>query len=138
MILEDPAADELAVVAPTHLFLLVERDQRALHLRQTVERNTGEIVVLEMVVRVQECKVPEPVPAHERAPLSRIGWIDVVVLAQAIQREGNRKNEEDRDDARPQRRVEAEEVPEQCQRAEVCGERELPFDRDPALQLDWI
>src|SRR5215203_2651538 len=101
VVFEDPATDELAVSAPPHLLLLVKGHQCALYLRQAIERHSWEVVMLEMVVGVQEGKIPEPVPAHERSPLRRIGGIDIVVLPQTIQRERDGENEEHRDDARP-------------------------------------
>ena len=78
----------------------VERQQRALERRQPIERHAREVVVLEMIVGVEEREVPEPVAAHQRAPLRRVGGIDVVVLAEPVQRERDRKDEEDGDDAR--------------------------------------
>ena len=51
-----------------------------------------------MIVRVEEREVPEPVAAHQRAPLRGIGGIDVVVLTEPVQRERDREDEEDRDD----------------------------------------
>ena len=69
-------------------------------------------MMLEVEVRIQEREVPEPVPAHQRAPLRRVAGIDVVVLAEAVEREGDREDEEDRNDARAQRCVETEDVPD--------------------------
>src|SRR5262245_55793912 len=78
-VLDQPPVDETAVRLPPHPLARVERDQRALELGQTVEGNARKVVVLEVVVRVQEDEVPEPVAAHQRAPLRRIRRIDVVV-----------------------------------------------------------
>ena len=78
----------------------VEGRERTLQLVQPVERHAGVVVVLEVVVRVEEREIPEPMAAHQRAPLGRVGGIDVVVLAEAVERERDREDEEDRDDAR--------------------------------------
>ena len=90
-ILDEPSAQQARIVLPAHPMTRVEGLQRALESRQPVERHAGEIVVLQMVVRIQEREIPEPVPAHERAPLGRIVRVDVVVLAEAVQGEGDRK-----------------------------------------------
>ena len=84
---------------------VVERPERALQRRQAVERHAGEIVVLEVIVRVEEREIPEPVAAHQRAPLRGIGRIDVVVLAEPVQREGDREDEEDREQVGARRRA---------------------------------
>ena len=130
LVLDDPSVDELAVGPPAHLFLFVERPQRDLELGQAIERHAREIVMLEVVIRVQVREVPEPAAAHQRAPLGRIARVDVVVLAQPIESEGDREHEEHRHDAGPHGGVEAEQIPEHRQRPEVKGHRQLALERD--------
>jgi hypothetical protein len=134
VVLDQPAVDQLAVGPPAHLLPLVERHQRALHLRQPVERHAWEVVMLEVVVRIEVDEIPEPVPAHEGAPFRGIRRIDVVVLSEPVQREGDRKDEEDRDDARAQRRVEPEGVPDERHDRQVEDHRQPPLARDRALE----
>ncbi len=113
---------------------LVERRERALQRRQPVERHAGEIVMLEMVVGVQKRKIPEPVPAHQRAPFRGVVGIDVVVLAEAIQRKRDRKHEEHGDDVGAQRRRAAGERPDEGERRQVRRDRHPALERDALLQ----
>src|SRR3982751_364161 len=138
MILNQPAVDEAAVTLPPHVLALKERNERALQSRQPVERNTREVMMLEMVVRVEECEVPEPVPLHQGPPLRRIRGIDVVVLAKAVQRKGNGKHEKDGDDARAKRGVEAEEIPQSGERHQMRCNRNLPLPANALLELRRI
>src|SRR5687767_1065954 len=106
LILDQPPVDQLSVRPPPHLLMGVERPQGLLKLRQPVERYPRKVMVLEVIVGIEEHEVPEPAPAHQRAPLRRIGRIDVVMLAETVQREGDREDEEHRNDAGAERRVE--------------------------------
>src|SRR5689334_1903451 len=81
LILHEPPVEQAGVRLPPHPVPLVERRQFALQRREPIEGDTREIVVLEMIVGIEKRKVPEPVAAHQRAPLGGIGGIDVVVLA---------------------------------------------------------
>ena len=116
----------------------VERRERPLQRRQPVERHAGEVVVLEMVVRVEECEVPEPVAAHQRAPLRRIGGVDVVVLAEAVQRERDREDEEDREKVGARRGGAARQRPDQREHREMRRDRHLALERDAPLQAGRI
>ena len=118
--------------------LHVERRQRPLQRRQPVERHAGKVVVLEMVVRVEEREVPEPVAAHQRAPLGRVRWIDVVVLAEAVQGERNRENEEDRNNVCAHRRGAARERPDQREHRQVRDDRDAALERDAPLERGGI
>ena len=101
-VLDEPTVDQAGIILPVHLMPLVERRERALQRRQPVERHAGEIVMLEVIVGVQEREVPKPVAAHQRAPFRGVVGIDVVVLPQTVQREGDREDEEDRKNVGPQ------------------------------------
>jgi hypothetical protein len=60
------------------------------------------------------------------------------MLTQAIEREGDWKDEEHRDDARTERGVDAEEVPQQRQRAEVRHDREVSLEPDAPAKFVGI
>src|SRR4030095_8489413 len=89
-------------------------------------------------VGVQEHEVPEPVATHERAPLRGVRGIDVVMLAETIQRERDGEDEEDRDDAGAGGGIETERVPEDGNDRQVERDREPALGRDRALQLEWV
>src|SRR5262249_47523413 len=65
-VLDQPAVEEAGIGLPPHAVPRVERQQRALQRGQPVEGHAGEVVVLEVVVRIEEREVPEPVAADER------------------------------------------------------------------------
>src|SRR4029079_16750327 len=54
---DKPVAQQSTVGAPSHAVARVERCQRALQRRQPVERHTGEIVMLEVIVRIEKHKI---------------------------------------------------------------------------------
>ena len=138
VVFQDPSADQLTVGPPAHLLFLVERHERALNGRQSIERHTGKVVMLEVIVGVQVGEIPEPVAAHQSAPLGGIIRIDVVVLSQSIKCERHGEHEKHRDDARPERRVKAEEIPERRNRSEMKREGEPSLERNTALQLGRV
>ena len=116
----------------------VEGRECALQLGQPVERHAGVVVVLEMVVRVEEREVPEPVAAHQRAPLRRIGGIDVVMLPEAIEREGDGEDEEDRDDVQLERDQPAADERDGEQHAELKRDRRQALARDAFAKLRFV
>ena len=71
-VLDEPAVEQPAVGLPARALALVEGHQRALQRGEPVERHAGEVVVLQVIVRVQEREIPEPVAAQQRAPLRRV------------------------------------------------------------------
>src|SRR5713226_8166222 len=91
-----------------------------------------------MVVRIEKGEIPEPMAAEERAPLGRIGWIDVVMLAKTIEGERDGEDEEDREDISAQRRAEAGEPPDEHQGHQVHDDRYPTLEDDLTLQLDRI
>ena len=94
--------------------------------------------MLEVIIRVEEREVPEPVALHQRAPLRRVGGIDVVVLAEPVQRERDRKDEEYGDDTGTDGNGCAEEIPQQREGRQVEPHRQPALTPDGALQIRRI
>src|SRR6266542_4263650 len=74
----------------------------------------------------------------KRRPLRRIGGIDVVVLPDAVQGEGNRKDEEDRDDVELEGDPPAAGERDDAEDAEVERDRGETLAGDAALQLRLV
>src|SRR6185436_20117493 len=138
VVLDEPAVDEATVALPSHVAPLIEGNQRALESRQTIQRNAREVMVFEVVIGVQEREIPEPVSLHQRSPLRRIVRIDVVMLAEPVQGEGDRKHEEDRNDTGPKRGIETEEIPESDQGSQMGSDRHLALPTDRVLEVGRI
>src|SRR5438093_713968 len=137
-ILDEPAVHEARVVLPAHLVTVIERHERPLERRQAIERHPGEVVVLDVIVRVEKREIPEPVPPHERAPLRGIARIDVVVLSEPVQRERDREDEEDRDNVRAHGRGAARGRPDQREHRQVRDERDAALEHDAPLERGGI
>ena len=79
---------------------------------------------------------PRTTSLHQRRPLRGIGGIDVVVLAEAVEREGDREDEEDRDDVElPRDRPAAEVNAIAASTPRWESDRDRSFARDALAQL---
>src|SRR5205823_4659839 len=130
LVLEDPGSEEAPVGRRPKPDLLEEGAKREVEAPQVVERNAREVVVLEVVSRREVPEVPEAAGPDDRTPLGGIGRIDRVVLAEPVQSERDREDQEDRC------QVDAAEHAEPAEGADRRHETEMEQSRSPPLPGD--
>lgn len=93
-VLYKPAIKNPSIGLRLHTMPPIERFEALLEAGEVVKGNAGKVMVFEVIVGIEIDEIPEEIPFHQRRPLGDIVGIDVVMLADPVDGESNRKDEE--------------------------------------------